>query len=65
MVVSDNPDTNPSLLDIVKEMVGESFQVAAPQPIRVKMEEARIRTGLFDPNLELREKVVPERFRNF
>jgi hypothetical protein len=63
-IVPQHPNPDIRVADVVQEMIGEAVQITAPKPTSVKMEILRISNGLLDPNLKLREEILPKLTRH-
>jgi hypothetical protein len=62
--VPQHPNPDIFCVDVVQEVVGKAIQITAPKAAPVKMETPGILDGLAEPDLKLREEVLPKLMRN-
>ena len=64
VVMSDNPDPDICLLNVVKKMVREAMKVASSEAAGIEVEALWILNCVADSNLKLRKEVVPKIIRD-
>ena len=62
--MTEHPDPEVILANVVQEMVGEAVKITATKPASIKVEIPWILDGFANPDLELREEVVSKPRRN-
>jgi len=62
--VTEHPDPEVILANVVQEMLGEPVKITATKPASIKVKIPRILDGFANPDLELREEVVSKPRRN-
>ena len=62
--MTEHPDADVLLTNVIQEMIGEPVKITAAKPASIKVEIPRVLNSFANPDLELREEVVSKLRRN-